>query len=264
VENSIIHHEIGRDKLFKIWHVLDEHMFIYTYSEGGSIVCNEKIYPIKRGTLCFIGAGKYHYTMPDNPGEYDRSKLFVTQETFEKIMKLLGDYSRLRNFTQGSLIYSVAEDGDFCEINRIFDELESCRNEEFFEEILMSCCIKLLVLITKNTIEHVPSASSAMDRAINYINSNIFRDMTVDEICAEIHISKYHFCRKFKETTGMTVMNYILKTRIVLAKNLLLHEKCSITDISNRCGFSSISYFCRTFKAEIGMTPLEFRKTKGI
>ena len=260
LKNSVIIHEMGKDDHFKIWHALDEHMFIYTYSDGGSIVCNEKIYPIKSGTLCFIGSGKYHYTMPDNPEIYDRSKLFVIPTIFADVLKLLATDNQFKDFSEGSLVYSLVQDYDKSEIDRIFQELEQNREGDYFNQTVISCCIRLLIMIERNTIKQIAPSSNAMNRAIDYINSNIFRDITIDEICKAIHISKYHFCRRFRENTGMTVMNYILKTRIVLAKNLLLSEKLSVTDISNRCGFSSISYFCRVFKEETGLTPLEFRK----
>ena len=54
-------------------------------------------------------------------------------------------------------------------------------------------------------------------------------------------------------------MNYILKTRIISAKNLMETTNLTIGQISQRCGFSSQSYFCRVFKEECGMTPLQFR-----
>ena len=87
-----------------------------------------------------------------------------------------------------------------------------------------------------------------------------FVEKCMDEICREIHISKYYFCRKFKKTTGFTVMDYVLKTRIVAAKGLLSETELSISEISNRCGFGSISYFCRVFKEHTGLTPLQYRK----
>ena len=88
---------------------------------------------------------------------------------------------------------------------------------------------------------------------------NIFKEITIDEICNHLHISKYYFCRQFKKSTGMTVMNYVLKTRITLAKDMLLNHDLSITDVSMRCGFSSVSYFCRVFKEDTGVTPLKFK-----
>jgi len=56
------------------------------------------------------------------------------------------------------------------------------------------------------------------------------------------------------------VMEYILKTRIVLAKNDLLKTNLSITEISEQNGFSSVSYFCRAFKEEEKLSPLQYRK----
>ena len=58
----------------------------------------------------------------------------------------------------------------------------------------------------------------------------------------------------------MTVMEYVLKTRIVMASEMLKKERCSVTEVSSRCGFSSVSYFSRVFKREVGISPLEYRK----
>jgi AraC-like DNA-binding protein len=97
---------------------------------------------------------------------------------------------------------------------------------------------------------------------MDYINRNILSDITIDEICSAVHMSKYYFCRKFKESMGMTVMDYVLQTRIVLAKSILAKESMSITNVSEHCCFSSVSYFCRVFKEHTGKTPLEYRKQR--
>lgn len=75
-----------------------------------------------------------------------------------------------------------------------------------------------------------------------------------------VNISKYYFCRQFKERTGLTIMNYVLKTRIILAKNELKKTELSISEISQKYGFSSVSYFCRVFKEEERCSPLQYRK----
>ena len=106
----------------------------------------------------------------------------------------------------------------------------------------------------------IPFPTSGMvQKAVEYINIHIHEDLRIDRICDAIHVSKYYFCRKFKQSTGLTVMNYILKTRIISAKNLMETTNLTIGQISQRCGFSSQSYFCRVFKEECGMTPLQFR-----
>lgn len=261
MKTNIIFHEIGKDPLFKTWHASDHVMIIYMHSSGGSIVCSEKSYPIKKGVLCFVGAGKYHYTMPDNPDIYDRSKLFVDSSVISKITSLLSISGKLHTFSDDSFVYAHVEEKEQVAVEHIFEELKQYEhNDMYFEMILYSCCTKLLFYLNKYSLETTSSAAGSMNKAIEYINSHIFTDIDIDKICASVHVSKYYFCRQFKKTTGLTVMNYILKTRIILAQSMLAKETISVAEVSERCGFSSISYFCRVFKNETGKTPLEYRK----
>ena len=58
MEQNIIYREIGKDTMYRIWHASEEVMLIYTYSDGGSIVCSEKAYPIEKGVLCLTAKDK--------------------------------------------------------------------------------------------------------------------------------------------------------------------------------------------------------------
>ena len=264
MDYNIIYHEIGKDPMFKIWHASPMSMFLYINSEGGSIVCSEKAYPIQKGVLCFIGAGKYHYTMPQYPEAYDRSKLFVSTELMDKILNILPDNIMLQNFSGRSFVYALIDDSEKEKVENIFCKLKECENDEVYGEWeIVSAIIELLVILKKYSLENTPDSSGLISKAIEYINSNIMKNLTIDEICKKAHLSKFHFCRLFKNTTGRTVMEYVLETRIVMAKNMLLNEKLSVTEISNRCGFSSISYFSRVFKEKTGVTPLDYKKQKN-
>lgn len=262
MNENIIYRQKGKDPYYKIWHTPHKNMIIYMYSDGGSIVCKEKIYPIKKGSLCFVGAEKFHYTMPDTPDSYERSKIFISTDELQKLLALLPENSPLRNvFNDEAIVYAHIEDD--APVEQQFEEISSCTNSEYALPMLYSCFMKLLILLHKNAGENVIGSSKGMYKAIEYINSHIYEDISIDNICSAVHISKYHFCRQFKKATGLTVMEYILKTRIVIAKNMLLKEKITITEISSRCGFSSVSYFSRIFKKETGMTPLKYRKNKN-
>ena len=93
-----------------------------------------------------------------------------------------------------------------------------------------------------------------------YINNHIHEDIRIDSICEAIHVSKYYFCKKFKQSTGITVMNYILKTRIISATNLLESTDLPIGEISEKCGFSSPSFFSQAFRKEHGVTPRQYQQ----
>lgn len=259
MKREIIYHETGKDPLYKIWHASEQAMIIYMHSDGGCIVCSEKSYPIKKGVLCFVGDGKYHYTMPEIPEKYDRSKLFISAEDSDKIMNMLSVKSN--KFSSGSFVYALVDENERSAVESVFRKIKDCGNDEAYGKwIFVSGIIELMAFLDKYSLENVPTTPGVVSKAVEYINSNIERDITIDEICSEVHMSKYHFCRKFKEATGATVMKYILKTRIVMSKNMLLNENFPITEISNRCGFSSVSYFCQVFRNETGISPLNYRK----
>lgn len=81
-----------------------------------------------------------------------------------------------------------------------------------------------------------------------------------DELAAMVHVSSGYLGRIFKKQTGMALTDYIIKKRIVVAKQLLIKTNLSITDISARVGISYSSYFTKIFKEQVGMTPQEYRQ----
>jgi AraC-like DNA-binding protein len=252
--------EVGKDALFKIWHASDNYMLIYTYSNGGSIVCGENLYPIRRGVLCLIGAAKYHYTMPDDPQTYDRAKLFLSPEDFRRILQLGG---LEETFADASFAYAQLDEDAQRTAEKILAELNPDEEGSPYRGALLAATwLRLLVLLDRFSLESTAAPTGFLNHAMDYVNRNILSEITIDAICDAVHMSKYYFCRKFKESTGMTVMDYVLKTRIVLAKSMLVKESMSITEISERCCFSSVSYFCRVFKEDTGLTPTAYRRQR--
>ena len=263
MEERIVYHQRGKDPLYKTWHASKEHLFMYMYSDGGSIVSGEQIFPIKKGSLVLIAADTYHYTMPDEPAIYDRSKLMVLPYELDKISDLLSENNVFKSFFDKAIVYAEIDENDRDGVDSIFKEMYSCKNDNT-ELALFSCVLRLLCFFDKYTVESTSATIGLMSEAIKYINENISSDIDIDKICAAINISKYYFCRQFKKHTGMTVMKYILKTRIVLAENELKKTNLSITEISEKYGLGSASYFCRVFKEEKNCSPLQYRKRRQI
>ncbi len=235
-------------------------MIIYFHNGTGSIVATEKSYNIDRGAICFIGSDKFHYTLPEIPAEYDRSKVFVSNETLSGILSLFPKELNVTElFSSTSLVYAKINESEQPSIEAMFDDISRATNDNCKQSVICSVYMRLLLFIYDNVL-HTSSQSGVLQKAIDYINANICENLSIDAICEAVHISKYHFCRKFKAVTGNTVMDYVLKTRIINAKNMLLNSNYSISEISENCGFSSISYFCRVFKQSEGMSPLKFRR----
>ena len=95
--------------------------------------------------------------------------------------------------------------------------------------------------------------------AINYIDAHFDQPITLAEIARASHLSVSRLAHLFKEQMGVTPIDYVTGVRIERAKELLLGTDQSCTEICFQAGYSNQSYFTRTFKALVGMTPRQFR-----
>lgn len=257
---KIIHHQIGRDPLYKIWNSCADVMIIFFYTDGGSIVFQDKIFPIKNGTLCFIRSKKQHYTMPDKPSVYDRSKIFVSEEIVNGILELVClDKEFCNLFNNNSVIYAQIPEEWRKAVEDIYKNAKSCLNNSF-KAAFIQLFFSLMTYLKSFSIECISSPTDAITRTVKYINQNYSLPITLDDICKKANMSKYYFCRKFKDTVGVTPMQYLLNTRLASTKVFLADSNKSISEISEQCGFSSVSYFCQIFKKYNDISPSEYRK----
>ena len=99
----------------------------------------------------------------------------------------------------------------------------------------------------------------AIKQVCAYIETNYDKRIGLDEIASDCSYSKYHLSRLFKSVMNMTVIDYLTKTRMEKAKELLALTKDSVKIIAFRTGFSDPNYFSLTFRKYEGMSPLQYR-----
>lgn len=105
------------------------------------------------------------------------------------------------------------------------------------------------------------SASDAMDKIVNYIRNDYSNpDMNLDMLAQQLGISSSYCGKKFKEIIGMSVTDYITKTRIEQARELLIKEpEKEIAMVAIEVGFRSQGYFATKFREYYGVSPSKFR-----
>jgi AraC family transcriptional regulator len=101
---------------------------------------------------------------------------------------------------------------------------------------------------------------SRLKQAIEYIDANLAKDLSLAEIAAVVHVSPYHFARMFKQETGLSPHQYVLRHRIIKAKQLLINPNHPLLKISQQVGFDSQSHFIKVFRKYTGTTPKNYRK----
>ena len=105
------------------------------------------------------------------------------------------------------------------------------------------------------------SSSEAMGHILAYLNDHYTDDITLEQLCAAAGgLSEQYLCRLFKQTTGMRPMEYMLRRRIGAARVCLEMTALSISEVAVRVGFHNTSYFYRTFRKYVGMSPLAYRQ----
>ena len=95
--------------------------------------------------------------------------------------------------------------------------------------------------------------------AINYIDANYNKPITLAEVAKASHLSVSRLAHIFKEQMGITIIDYLTSVRIERAKQLLLATDQNCTEICFEVGYNNQSYFTRTFKGLVGMTPRQFK-----
>lgn len=107
-----------------------------------------------------------------------------------------------------------------------------------------------------------PSAVLArVTRSIRRIEADPARELTLLDLSRDAHTSPYHFLRGFREVTGITPHQFILRTRLRLAASRLAHSSDDILAVAFDVGFGDVSNFNRSFRAEFGVSPRAYRRS---
>lgn len=154
------------------------------------------------------------------------------------------------------------DDGEGRLLEERLKQLETAASDEGFgAEILRGAALTQLMVLLNRMMQHdknpeapAPEYNEKIASALSYINENISKNLTVDELAGMTYLSKYHFMRLFKAQTGSTVHGYISRKRLNLAARLL-REGVPAVRAAAECGFSDYSSFHRAFTKAFGVSP---------
>lgn len=104
------------------------------------------------------------------------------------------------------------------------------------------------------------SEPAAIAKAKKYIHEHLDQALPLGEVARVAGLSESHFCRLFKETTDLTLTDYINRCRIEWAKRELLRPEVRVSEIAYQIGYQSLSQFNRSFARITGTSPTAFRR----
>jgi len=117
--------------------------------------------------------------------------------------------------------------------------------------------------IFKSYTDETPSTKKKqgelLDKALKFIETNDYDEITLETLARHIEISQNHLIRLFKKEFGLSAHAYILNQKIHKAK-LLLEQGMPIAQVASAVGFYDQSHFHKAFKSVFALTPKEFQK----
>ena len=110
----------------------------------------------------------------------------------------------------------------------------------------------------------LPAARGGLDRrrlarVIDFIEDNLGREVSLDELARVACLSPYHFVRAFRAAVGRTPHRYLVDRRVARARAMLHAGELSLAEVADVCGFASQTHFTSAFKRATGTTPGAYR-----
>ena len=256
----------------RAFHYHNFYEVIYVMEGEYASMIENKVYYLKKGDFLLTDRNvvhKYHYVEKKHENSR-RIILWITQEMLEDLSDGEADLSacfkkrghdscachfpiyyeeQLRGYLMKLAMSEILD----MELPGVKPVLDRGYLTLFFVYLNALCERKEYLFAAEDMAEH-----PMVETVSKYIENHITEPILVDELAEQVHMSKYHFLRKFKELTGMTAHAYINSKRLIKASEGLKSGH-SITQVYQEAGFSDYSSFLRNFKAMFGVAPGKYR-----
>ena len=243
-------------------HFHDHFEIMLPLTSPGNIFVNDQVYPLERGTLYLIGESTLHRTMAN--GFHSRYILHISRKALTELSTPQTDFTQLMqvNFRRATL-----NSEEMTELIELFQDLDRNKNDGAFGSDIRQTVALLRLLIRLAPTLNAASAGEAIRNKdflrvapiLDYIRDNLAEPLSLDQIASQFYLSKHYLCRIFKSATGFSVMEYIIYSRVLRARQLL-QEGVSVQQAGEMSGFSDNSHFIRTFGHLTGVTPGRYAK----
>lgn len=222
------------------------------YVKRGSITytVESRVYHLSRNSLILSRPLSLHAVSSEGAGQYERSNILLDEkilapELFSRIPAGLD----VITFDDDAIIPDLLRKMDFY-CGRFEDALLRPLLEDLAREVLYN------VLIASGEPERsrASAVNPLLDQAVTTIERNLTRPLSVEGICAELHVARSHLHHLFVQHLGISPKQYILTKRLALAQREL-RAGVKPTQVFLDCGFSDYSTFFRDYKRAFGRTP---------
>lgn len=239
---------------------------VLVYNGSGQYLIGNKKYHVEKGDLLIYNAGILH----DETPVPDSDLAFYTIAVGSIQLPGLAE-NALVTKKHGYRFRTGRHFDDFLSMFRIiFRNLseEEPDAERFCSSMMLALLGKVLSLVEEqkggaaktHESDSIDEPGALTERVMSYIDANYMNPITIQDITASLHASPYYISHIFKEETGYSPIQYLLRRRIGEAQTLLITTTIPIVDIAGMVGYDTQSYFTTQFTKYVGMPPKQYRQ----
>lgn len=230
---------------------IDYFQLIYIASGSGTFQDRGIHYKVYPGQMMLIQPGFWHSYSPNPYTGWEEYYFGFNGPTLSNLAREL--------YSTNEINLLNINNTDF--VLPIFNEALRVGKEDKQENIkLLEALLTQLITYTRFFINtHSSSTESLLFKARQYMEKNLSRKITLDDIAKHLCVSNSQFRKEFLKETGVPPATFLGRIRLQTSKYMLVSSNKSIKEISAECGFATSEYFCKFFRDNTGMTPTEFR-----
>lgn len=265
---------------YEQYHSHEDYQLMYLEEGEAEITISDVSHIYSPGNILLLGPNLPHKIEAHEGMPCKGILIQFKHSLFPQEMENIADYHFISSLLQKSLrgLLFLSDEGkepadhSMQSDSRLSSEFVSIHQAEGIQRLclllsLLDCLGRKLQ--TGTTISHlseVPEKESLgviVEKCKRYIKIHYQSDISLPTLSANLGVNATALCRKFKEETGETIFQYLIRLRLEAACRMLRNSRHSVSEIAYRCGFNTLPHFNRKFKELMGVSPKDFRKGTG-
>lgn len=247
-------------------HYHDFYEIVIYLGSAGIFAINGQEHLVQRGDIVLINMFDPHTLKYRKDSHYERFSISIDPNlllSFNTVSSNLLDI-----FTRSNRHYPVFHVEGKCldkylRILHEYSDLKPAHGQDIYEKALLHQIASYLYSDCFDGIHNDDKDSrhvSLVASLVEYINNHLADDLSLNILAQHVNYSEYYICRIFKSVTNYTLNNYIIEKRISQATNYLKSD-IPIARAAEMAGFNNYSYFYKTFKKYMGVSPADYKNS---
>lgn len=232
-------------------HTHDEFEIYINIAGDISFLVESSIYPVKRGDVIISRPGEHHHCIYNSNAPHKLYWILFDCKKNKDILEF---------WLKGTANNFISPGSDLRnELLEICDLLYKNQNSHEDKIYYFFRLLRILKSSDKNSFTDTSTTSAELTSIIDYINSHIYEDIKITDICNATYISQSTVERRFKEHLKMNPLEFIRQKKMVLAAEMLKSGE-TVTNVGQTVGYADNSHFIKLFKRYYGVTPYQYKK----